>query len=133
MTSLAPYMVSVPEAALDDLRARLAQTRWIDDLPGSQWRLGVSQPYLRELCDYWRTRFDWRAQEAQLNGFDQHLIEVDGQPIHSSTLRSPRSDALPLLLIHGWPGSIFEYIKVFRPLADPSSPMAVRHGTRSTW
>ena len=119
MTSLAPYMVSVPEAALDDLRARLAQTRWIDDLPGSQWRLGVSQPYLRELCDYWRTRFDWRAQEAQLNGFDQHLIEVDGQPIHVVHAPSQRSDALPLLLIHGWPGSVFEYIKVFRPLADP--------------
>ena len=57
MTSLAPYMVSIPEAALDDLRTRLARTRWIDDLPGSQWRLGVSQPYLRELCDYWRTTF----------------------------------------------------------------------------
>ena len=121
VTSLAPYMVSIPEPALDDLRTRLARTRWIDDLPGSQWRLGVSQPYLRELCDYWRTSFDWRAQEAQLNAFDQHLIEVDGQPIHVVHARSQRSDALPLLLIHGWPGSVFEYIKVFQPLADPTA------------
>jgi len=119
LTALAPFTVSISDAALDDLRRRLACTRWIDDLPDSQWRLGVSQPYLRELCDYWRTRFDWRAQEEQLNAFDQHLIEVDGQPIHVVHARSQHSDALPLLLIHGWPGSVFEYIKLFRPLADP--------------
>jgi len=119
VTSFAPYRVSIPETELADLRSRLARTRWIDDLPGSQWRLGVSQPYLRDLCDYWRTSFDWRAQEAQLNAFDQHLIEIDGQPIHVVHSRSQRSDALPLLLIHGWPGSVFEYIKVFQTLADP--------------
>ena len=121
MTELAPYTVSIPEAALDDLRRRLASTRWIDDFPGSQWQLGVSQPYLRELCDYWQTTFDWRAQEEQLNSFDQHLIEVDGQLIHFVHARSQSSDALPLLLIHGWPGSVFEYIKLFQPLADPAS------------
>lgn len=118
MSSLGRYTVSIPEVALDDLRSRLGRTRWIDDLPGSGWRLGVSQPYLRSLCDYWRTTFDWRAQEASLNDFDQHRVEIDGQPIHVVHVRSPRSDALPLLLIHGWPGSVFEYIKVFRSLAD---------------
>ena len=122
MTALAQYTVSIPDAALDDLRRRLALTRWIDDLPDSQWQLGVSQPYLRELCDYWQTRFDWRAQEEQLNAFDQHLIEVDGQPIHVVHARSEHSDALPLLLIHGWPGSVFEYIKLYRPLSDPVPP-----------
>jgi pimeloyl-ACP methyl ester carboxylesterase len=119
LTAPIPFTVSISDAAIEDLRRRLAGTRWIDDLSDSQWRLGVSQPYLRELCDYWRTRFDWRAQEAQLNTFEQYVIEVDRQPIHFVHARSPHSDALPLLLVHGWPGSVFEYIKLFGPLADP--------------
>jgi pimeloyl-ACP methyl ester carboxylesterase len=120
LTALTPFTVSISEAALGDLRSRLAGTRWIDDFPDPRWQRGVSQSYLRELCDYWRTSFDWRAQEQQLNAFDQYVIEVDGQPIHFVHARSPHRDALPLLLIHGWPGSVFEYIKLFRPLVDPT-------------
>src|SRR5262249_31638811 len=88
---------------------------------GPRWDRGVSQPFLKELCDYWRTAFDWRAQEHQLNSHDQHLIEGDGQPIHVVHARSAHSDAVPLLLTHGWPGSVFGDIKVRRPLADPVS------------
>jgi microsomal epoxide hydrolase len=118
---LSPFVVSIPEETLVDLRARLAQTRWIDDFGASEWDLGVSRSYLQELCEYWRTTFDWRAQEAMLNAFDQYLVEIDGQPIHFIHARSPKPDALPLLLIHGWPGSVFEYIKVLGPLSDPGS------------
>jgi len=120
---LSPFKVEVPEATLADLRARLAQTRWIDDHDGDGWDLGVSRSYLRELCEYWRTTFDWRAQEALINGFDQYVVDVDGQPIHFVHAPSARADALPLLLVHGWPGSVFEYIKVLRPLSDPVAAM----------
>jgi pimeloyl-ACP methyl ester carboxylesterase len=118
------YTVAVPDATLEDLRARLERTRFIDDFPGDdQWACGVSKTYLRELCDYWRTTFDWRAQEAILNSFEQFQWHVDDQPIHFIHARSPEPDALPLLLVHGWPGSIFEFVKVIGPLSDPA-----RHG-----
>jgi pimeloyl-ACP methyl ester carboxylesterase len=85
--------------------------------------IGVSGAYLQELCEYWRSRFDWRAREAILNSFEQFRTNVDGQPIHFIHARSPEPAALPLLLVHGWPGSIFEFVKAIRPLCDP-----VAHG-----
>ena len=121
MSWLSPYAVSIPEDELDDLRARLARTRWIDDFPDTAWDLGVSRVYLQELCEYWRTTFDWRAQESLLNSYSQYLVDVDGQSIHFVHARSAQPDALPLLLIHGWPGSVFEYIKVLDPLSRPES------------
>ena len=122
--SCTPFTVAVPDATLEDLRSRLERTRFIDDFPGDdQWACGVSRTYLRELCDYWRTTFDWRAQEAILNSFEQFQWHVDDQPIHFIHARSPEPDALPLLLVHGWPGSIFEFVKVIGPLSDPA-----RHG-----
>ena len=124
MSWLSPYTVSIPEDRLDDLRARLARTRWIDDFPETAWDLGVSCVYLQELCEYWRTTFDWRAQESLLNSYSQYMVDVDGQSIHFVHARSARRDALPLLLIHGWPGSVFEYIKVL----DPLSPRVVWRG-----
>jgi microsomal epoxide hydrolase len=117
--SCTPYTVAVPEELLVDLRDRLARTRFIDDFEGNEWTYGVSLRYLQELCEYWRTTFDWRAQEAILNSFDQFQIPVDGQPIHFIHARSPSPAALPLLLVHGWPGSIFEFVNVIRPLCDP--------------
>ena len=119
MSWLSPYAVSIPEDELDDLRARLARTRWIDDFPETAWDLGVSRAYLQELCEYWRTTFDWRAQEALLNSHDQYLVDVDGQSIHFVHAARQGPDALPLLLIHGWPGSVYEYIKVLDPLSRP--------------
>lgn len=118
---VSPFVVAVPDATLDDLRDRLARTRWIDGFGDSDWQLGVNRSYLMDLCEYWRTGFDWRAQEAALNAFDQCVAEIEGQPIHFVHVRSPDPDALPLLLTHGWPGSIFEYIKVLRPLAEPGA------------
>jgi epoxide hydrolase len=118
---LAPFTVEVPEEVLTDLRARLERTRFIDDFAADEWTYGVSLTYLRELCDHWRTAFDWRAQEAILNGFDQLETHVDGQHLHLIHARSPNPAAMPLLLVHGWPGSIFEFVKVIGPLSDPAA------------
>ena len=125
--SCTPYKVAVPDETLVDLRERLERTRFVDEFEGSEWRYGVSRSYLQELCEYWRTRFDWRAQEATLNSFDQFQTHVDGQPIHFIHARSTSSAALPLLLVHGWPGSIFEFVKVIGPLCAP-----LAHGADET-
>ena len=121
MEQLAPFTVAVPEEVLTDLRARLERTRFIDDFAADEWTYGVSLTYLRELCDHWRTAFDWRAQEAILNGFDQLETHIDGQHLHLIHARSPNPAAMPLLLVHGWPGSIFEFVKVIGPLSDPAA------------
>jgi epoxide hydrolase len=121
VAQLAPFRVAVPEEVLTDLRVRLERTRFIDDFARDQWTYGVSQTYLRGLCDYWRTSFEWRAQEAILNDFDQLETHIDGQHLHCIHVRSPNPAALPLLLVHGWPGSIFEFVKVIGPLADPAA------------
>ncbi len=118
-----PFTVAVPEETLVDLRDRLGRTRYFDSFGENGWDLGVSRTYLRELCEYWRTTFDWRTQEAIINSFDQYRADVEGQPIHFLHARSPNPHALPLLLVHGWPGSIFEFVKVIGPLIDP-----VAHG-----
>jgi epoxide hydrolase len=114
-----PFTVAVPEATLVDLRDRLGRTRYFDSFAGDGWDLGVSRAYLQDLCEYWRTTFDWRAQETIINAFDQYRVDVEGQPIHFIHARSPHADAVPLLLVHGWPGSIFELVKVIEPLIDP--------------
>ena len=120
---VAPFEVHVPHHELDDLRERLARTRWLDEFPGSGWSYGTSRRYLEELCEYWRAEFDWRACEARLNAFGQVAMDVDGQRVHAIHARSPEAAALPLLLVHGWPGSVFEFEKVIEPLRDPR-----RHG-----
>jgi pimeloyl-ACP methyl ester carboxylesterase len=109
----------VPAAALDELHARLASTRWPDELPDAGWDYGVPTAYLRDLADYWRTTYDWPAQQARLNGMPQFTTEIDGQQIHFLHVRSPEPDAMPLVLTHGWPGSIDEFSKVIGPLSDP--------------
>ena len=121
MEPCSPFRVAVPEETLADLRERLARTRFIDDFPGDDdWTYGVDRSYLHELCDYWRTTFDWRAQEAILNSFEQFELRVDGQPIHFIHQRSSNPEALPLLLVHGWPGSVFEFVKIIGPLSAPA-------------
>jgi pimeloyl-ACP methyl ester carboxylesterase len=117
-----PFTLAVPEETLVDLRHRLERKRFIDAFDeGNEWTYGVSRSYLEELCEYWRTTFDWRAQESILNSFDQFQTHVDGQPIHFIHARSNNPVALPLLLVHGWPGSIFEFVKVIGPLCDPEA------------
>src|SRR6266545_2003306 len=104
--SIQPFKVNIPQAALDDLRERLARTRWPGELPGIGWSRGVPLGYLRELAEYWRTSYDWRAHEARLNAFPQFTTEIDGQTIHFLHVRSPQPNALPLIITHGYPGSI---------------------------
>jgi epoxide hydrolase len=113
-----PYEVCVDDAVLADLRDRLARTRFPDQIEGTGWEYGIPVDYLRELIDYWRDAYDWRAQEARLNQHPQFRTEIDGQPVHFLHARSPRDDAFPLLLTHGWPGSIVEFLDVVPMLTD---------------
>jgi pimeloyl-ACP methyl ester carboxylesterase len=119
--AIRPFRIEIPETELDDLRDRLARTRWPDELPGAGWDYGIPRDYLRDLAEYWRTSYDWRAQEAKLNSFPQFTTAIDGQSIHFLQVRSPEPDALPLLLTHGWPGSVAEFLDVIGPLTDPRS------------
>lgn len=116
-----PSRVDVDRGVIADLRDRLHRTRWFDGLDGSGWEYGTDVAYLRELCDYWATDFDWYAVQDRFNGFDQVATHVEGQRIHAFHQRSPRADATPLLLIHGWPGSVIEFIDVIGPLSDPDA------------
>lgn len=114
-----PFRVDVPQHQLDDLDRRLRTTRWPDDLPGTGWSRGVPAAYLRELAEYWRTTFDWRAAERRLNSHPQFLTTIDGAPVHFLHVTSPEPDATPLLLTHGWPGSVTEFLDLIGPLSDP--------------
>jgi microsomal epoxide hydrolase len=113
-----PFRLEVPQAALEDLKARLARTRWPDEPPLEPWTTGASLAYVRELCEYWRTRFDWRAWEATLNAFPQFKVPLHGIELHFIHARSANPRALPLLLSHGWPGSVLEFHKLI-PLLTP--------------
>lgn len=115
------FRVAVPQADLDDLADRLSRTRWPTALPGVAWERGVPVDYLRGLAAYWRDGFDWRAQEAHLNSFPQYTTRIDGQRIHFLHVKSPEPAATPLLLLHGWPGSVVEFLDVIGPLSDPRS------------
>ncbi|WP_328613410.1 epoxide hydrolase [Amycolatopsis sp. NBC_00355] len=117
--TITPFRIDVPQSDLDDLRARLANTRWPDQPAGTGWRLGAPVDYVRELAEYWRLGFDWRAQEARLNGFPQFTTTIDGTNVHFLHVVSPEPDATPVLLTHGWPGSIVEFLDVIGPLTDP--------------
>lgn len=119
--AVAPFTIDVPDAVLGDLDERLRATRLPDELDGADWDYGTSLPYLRELIEYWRDEFDWRAQEARLNRFDQFTTNIDGLDIHFIHQRSPAADALPLLLLNGWPSSIDEYSRVIDALVDPDA------------
>jgi pimeloyl-ACP methyl ester carboxylesterase len=115
------FRIEVDEAVLDDLRRRLAATRLPDDLDGAGWEYGIPRSYVEELVDYWRDEFDWRAQEARLNELEHHRTTIDGESIHFVHTRSPHDGALPLLLVHGWPGSIVEFLDVVPLLTDPET------------
>jgi epoxide hydrolase len=127
-----PFRIDVPDRDLDDLGERLARTRWPDELPDGGWRRGVPLGYLRQLADHWRTGFDWRAQEARLNALPQFTTEIDGQTIHFLHARSPEPDAMPLLVSHGYPSSVVEFLEVIGPLSDPRAHGGTRP-TPSTW
>src|ERR687894_320918 len=116
-----PFRIEVPQTHLDDQRVRLARTRWPDELPGVGWSRGVPLGYLKDLADYWANNFDWRGQEAKLNEFPQFTTTIDGQNVHFLHVRSPESGALPLVICHGYPGSVIEFMNIIGPLTDPVS------------
>ncbi|MFG1966265.1 epoxide hydrolase family protein [Nonomuraea sp. NPDC049028] len=118
-TEISPFRIDIPQSALDDLHDRLARTLWPDELPGVGWSYGIPVSYVRRLAEYWRTGYDWREHEAALNEYPQFTTEIDGQNVHFLHVRSPEPDALPLVLTHGWPGSIVEFMKIIGPLTDP--------------
>ncbi|MGC1214843.1 MAG: epoxide hydrolase family protein [Micromonospora sp.] len=114
-----PFRIQIPQADLDDLRRRLDTVRWPSELPGVGWDRGVPLDYLKDLVEYWRTSYDWRAAEARLNSFPQFTTTIDGTRVHFLHVRSPEPDALPLLVTHGWPSSVAEFIDVIEPLTNP--------------
>ena len=114
-----PFRIEIPQADLDDMRARMATTRWPGQLPGEGWSRGVPVTYLRELAGYWHAGYDWRAHEARLNEFPQYTTDIDGQDIHFLHVRSAEPDALPLILTHGWPNTFAEFAGLIAPLTDP--------------
>jgi epoxide hydrolase len=120
-SKISPYRIDIPQGALDDLRDRLGRTRWPDELPGVGWDLGVPLDYLKGLAEYWATTYDWRSQEAALNESAQFTTIIDDQNVHFLHVRSPEPGALPLLITHGWPGSIAEFLDIIGPLADPAA------------
>ncbi|WP_435552032.1 epoxide hydrolase family protein [Natrinema sp. CGMCC1.2065] len=119
--SVRPFEVSVDRDEIDDLRTRLERTRWPDQLPETGWAYGTDREYLRDLCAYWREAFDWAAFEDRCNEFDQYVTTIDGQRLHFYHVRSPEPDATPLVLSHGWPGSVAEFLDVLGPLTDPAA------------
>jgi len=122
-----PYRIDIAQEDLDDLRDRLARTRWPDEVTGAGSDYGVPLAYVRGLANRWLDGYDWRAWEARLNRFPQFTTTIDGQNIHFLHVRSPEPDALPLVVTHGWPGSIVEFIDVIEPLSDPRA-----HGAGAT-
>jgi pimeloyl-ACP methyl ester carboxylesterase len=115
-----PFRIHASDAELDDLRRRLRATRWPERECVDDWSQGIPLAYVKEVCAYWAERYDWRAREAALNRFPQFRTELDGLGIHFLHVRSPHASALPLVITHGWPGSIVEFHKVIEPLADPA-------------
>ncbi len=117
--SIHPFRVAIPGADLDDLHQRLDRTRWPDELSDVGWAYGIPRDYLMELARYWRHEYDWRAAEERLNAWPQFTTTIDSANIHFAHLRSPEPNAIPLIVIHGWPGSIVEFTAIAGPLSDP--------------
>ena len=119
--SIQSFKIAIPQATLDDLRARLANTRWPDEVEGAGWDYGTNLQYMKELTDYWQHTYNWRKQEAELNSFAQFKAEVDGVGIHFIHIRGKGPNPTPLLLIHGWPDSFYRFHKIIPLLTDPES------------
>jgi epoxide hydrolase len=118
-THIQPFRIDILGADLEDLRSRLASTRWPDQLAGAGWDYGIPLDYVQLLAEYWRTSYDWRVHEQTLNDFPQFTTTIDGQRVHFLHVRSPEPGALPLIITHGWPGSIVEFINIIGPLTNP--------------
>ena len=118
-----PFTIAVPEEVLNDLRHRLFLTRWPDEIPGSGWQYGADLSYIKELVNYWQHEYNWRTHEQLLNSFPQYMVKIDDMGLHYIHVQGVGPDPLPLIISHGWPGSIYEFVKIIGPLTDPE-----RHG-----
>lgn len=118
-----PFRCEVPETVIADLKGRLANVRFPDQLDGAGWDYGAELSFVQALCEHWRDGFDWRAAEARFNAFPQFITQIDGEQLHFYHVRSPEPDAIPLIITHGYPGSVAEFLDVLGPLSDPA-----RHG-----
>jgi pimeloyl-ACP methyl ester carboxylesterase len=116
---ITPFRIDVAPADIEDLKVRLSRTRWPEPAPVGDWSQGVPLGYLQDLCQYWAEKYDWRARQDRLNSFPQFRTEIDGLGIHFIHAKSPHAGALPLILTHGWPGSVVEFLEVIGPLTDP--------------
>ena len=116
-----PYKIEIPDSVLDDLKSRLERTRWPDELPGTGWDYGSNLDYVKELVEYWRTKFDWHAQEKLINSFSHFKSKVDGLNIHFIHEKGKGPNPMPLVITHGWPGTFFEMYKIIPMLSDPAS------------
>src|SRR5213593_995746 len=125
-TAVVPFKIQVPDSVLTDLNRRLRQARFADEFPDAGWDYGTNLSFLKNLVEYWRDKYDWRAQEKRLNTLEQFKTNIDGVDIHFVHQRAKNPNAMPLLLLNGWPSSIVEYEKVIGPLTDP-----VAHGGRA--
>jgi hypothetical protein len=125
-SAITPFSYRAPGSALDDLKRRLAQTRWPEPETVADWSQGVPITKMRALVEYWRTGYDWRRCETRLNGFAQYRTEIDGLRIHFLHIRSRQANALPIIITHGWPGSVIEFFKIIDPLTNPTA-----HGGRA--
>ena len=118
---IVPFRIEIADAELTDLRDRLRRTRWPDAETVDDWSQGVPLSYVQDVCQYWADKYDWRAAEARLNGFEQFRTDIDGLGVHFIHVRSPHQNALPIVITHGWPGSVVEFHKVIAPLTDPTA------------
>ena len=116
-----PYRISVGDDVLDDLKSRLRNTRWPEAELVDDWSQGAPLKWIKDICRYWAEDYDWRGREARLNRFAQFTTEIDGLDIHFLHVRSPHPEAMPLIITHGWPGSVVEFHKVIEPLTDPTA------------
>ena len=132
-TDIRPFEPDIPQAELDDLRRRVQATRWPEQETVADDTQGVRLATIQELVRYWGTDYDLRRLEARLNAFPQFITEIDGLDIHFIHVRSPHEDALPLIVTHGWPGSIIEYAERRRPARPTRRPTAATPRTRSMW
>jgi len=115
-----PFKIDIPDSVLEDLQSRLERTRWPDEMPGTEWDYGSNLDYVKELVEYWRTKFDWRAQEKLINSFAHFKTEVDGLDIHFIHEKGKGPNPVPLVVTHGWPGTFFEMHKIIPLLSDPA-------------
>ena len=120
MTKTAPFVLHIPDSEIEALRARLAGSRFPDSAPGEPWTYGTDVDYMKEIVEYWRHQFDWRAQEAALNAFPQYRASIDGIDLHYLQVDGKGPGPIPLLLLHGWPGSVFEFLEIIPRLTDPA-------------